>query len=69
MKRKKKTLKKMIPSVILFVVLLAVMAWFVIGLFNTNLVPEKYLLILAGVFYVLAVVILLLLLHLQFRGA
>ncbi|MBQ4623572.1 MAG: LCP family protein [Clostridia bacterium] len=69
MKRKKKTLKKMIPSVILFVVLLAVMAWFVIGLFNTNLVPEKYLLILAGVFYVLAVVILFLTLNPGRRGA
>ncbi|MBR4866672.1 MAG: LCP family protein [Clostridia bacterium] len=69
MRRKKKTLKKMIPSVILFVVLLAVMAWFVIGLFNTNLVPEKYLLILAGVFYVLAVVILFLTLNPERRGA
>ena len=56
-RKTKSNLKDCIPGIAVFVVLVGLMAWFVLHLFNTGLVPEKYLLILAGVLYILAMVV------------
>lgn len=67
-RKTKSNLKLCIPGIVVFAILVGIMSWFVIHLFNTGLVPEKYLLILAGVMYVLAMVVFFLMLNPKRKG-